>query len=424
MIGSIIGIVVLLMASAFFSGSETALTATSRARIHHLEQQGNRRARLVARLIERRERLIGTLLIGNTIVNILASSIATGVLYTLVGEGIAILIATLLMAALLVIFSEVLPKTIAIRNADRVSLAVAPFATGVVFLLTPLAATVQAIVSAILKAFGAHVQATDHEAAEQELRGAISLHADSGAVVEHEKAMLHSILDLDRLPVSDAMTHRRSMLMLDADLPPTELVERVMSSNYTRMPVWRGEPDNIIGVLHAKDLLRALGAARNDPTAIDIAKILVKPWFVPETTTLLEQMTAFREKHAHFALVVDEYGALMGLITLEDILEEIVGDITDEHDIASRTVAAQPDGSYLVLGSAPIRDVNRRLGWNLSDEAATTIAGLMLHHAQTIPEVGGACDVQGFRFELVARQGHTLTQIRIRPARDIAPRDA
>jgi len=170
-------------------------------------------------------------------------------------------------------------------------------------------------------------------------------------------------------------------------------------------------------------LLRALGAARNDPTAIDVTKILVKPWFVPETTTLLEQMTAFREKHAHFALVVDEYGALMGLITLEDILEEIVGEITDEHDIASRNVSAQPDGSYLVLGSVTIRDVNRRLGWNLSDEAATTIAGLMLHHAQTIPEVGGACDVQGFRFELVARQGNTLTQIRIRPARDIAPRD-
>jgi Mg2+/Co2+ transporter CorB len=343
------------------------------------------------------------------------------VLIQLVGDA-AVAIATVVMTVLLVIFAEVLPKTFAIRHADRVALAVAPAASAVVHLLSPLAITIQSLVNAVLRAIGSREQPTDHAAAEQELRGTISLHAQSGAVVAHEREMLHSILDLDRVWVSEVMTHRRSMFTLDADLPAKELVERAMASPHTRIPVWRDEPDNIVGVLHAKDMLRALGAAQGDATAIDVAAIMSKPWFVPETTTLVEQLNAFRARHAHFALVVDEYGALEGLITLEDILEEIVGEIADEHDTATRMIMPQSDGSYLVQGVATIRDVNRRLGWSLSEEEATTIAGLMLHVAQTIPDIGDACDVGGFRFELMARQGNTLTQIKITPPHDVTAR--
>ena len=421
MIPSIIGIGVLLILSAFFSGGETALTAVSRARIHHLEEEGDRRARIVVRLIERRERLIGSMLVGNNIANIFASALATSVLIELVGDG-AVAIATVVMTVLVIVFSEVLPKTYAIRHPDSAALAVAPSAAIVVFVLSPIAITVQAVVSGILKLFGERTLSSDHEAAEQELRGTISLHAQSGAVVEHERDMLHSILDLNRMTVGEIMTHRRRMLTLDADLPAKELVERVMASPYTRIPVWRGELDNIVGVLHAKDVLRALGATRGNRETVDIAAIVTKPWFVPETTNLLEQMTAFRERHAHFALVVDEYGALMGLVTLEDILEEIVGEITDEHDAKTRMIAAQSDGSYLVQGILSVRDVNRRLGWDLDEEEATTIAGLMLHHAQTIPNVGDRCEIDEFRFEVAARQGNTLTQIRITPPPDVTPR--
>lgn len=421
MIVSIVGIGILLIFSAFFSGSETALTATSRARMHHLEEEGHRRARLVTKLIARRERLIGTLLIGNNIANIFASALATSVLIEMVGDG-AVAIATILMTVLVIIFSEVLPKTYAIRNADRVSLAIAPAAAVSVFLLSPIAISVQLIVSGMLKLAGGRVAPSGPDAAEQEIRGTISIHAESGAVVAHEREMLHSILDLDRMTVGEIMTHRRRMLTLDTDLPARELVERVMASPYTRIPVWRGELDNIVGVLHAKDVLRALGTSHGNPEAVDVAAIVTKPWFVPETTNLLEQMTAFRERHAHFALVVDEYGALMGLVTLEDILEEIVGEITDEHDAKTRMIAAQPDGSYLVQGILSVRDVNRRLGWDLDEDEATTIAGLMMHHAQTIPEVGERCEIAGFRFEVMTRLGNTLTQIKITPPPDVTAR--
>jgi Mg2+/Co2+ transporter CorB len=423
MTASLIGIGILLVFSAFFSGTETALTAASRARIHHLEEKGNRRARIVSRLMMRRERLIGSMLVGNNIVNILASSLATSLLITLVGDDAAVAMATVIMTVLVIIFCEVLPKTYAIRQPDRTALAVAPWAAVVVFVLSPIAIAVQAIVSGILRLLGQKVKPSSPEAAEEELRGTISLHAKSGTVVQHEREMLHSILDLDRLTVGEIMTHRRRMLMLDADMPPRELIEKVMTSSYTRIPVWRGEPDNIIGVLHAKDVLRALGAANGKPDAVKIEPIMAKPWFVPETTNLFEQLNAFREKHAHFALVVDEYGALMGLITLEDILEEIVGDITDEHDTASRMIAPRPDGSYLVQGTATIRDVNRRLGWSLSGEEATTVAGLVLHHAQTIPNVGDSCEVDGFTFEVVHRLGTQLTQIKIIPPREVAARE-
>ncbi len=421
MIGSIVGIGILLILSAFFSGSETALTAVSRARIHHLQEEGNKRARIVVRLIERRERLIGSMLVGNNIVNIFASALATSVLIDLVGDG-AVAIATVIMTVLVIVFSEVLPKTYAIRHPDRASLSVAPAVAFVVFVFSPIAITVQFIVSRLLKLFGERTDTNVHDAAEQEIRGTISMHAETGAVVEHERDMLHSILDLDRMTVGEIMTHRRRMLTLDADLPAKVLVERVMASPYTRIPVWRSELDNIVGVLHAKDVLRALGTTRGNPEAVDIAAIVTKPWFVPETTNLLEQMSAFRERHAHFALVVDEYGGLMGLVTLEDILEEIVGEITDEHDAKTRMIAAQPDGSYLVQGILSVRDVNRRLGWDLDEDEATTIAGLMLHHAQTIPNVGDRCEIDGFRFVVTTRQGNTLTQIRIAPPPDITPR--
>ncbi len=420
---SIAAIGVLLVLSAFFSGSETALTAASRSRIHHLARKGNRRAGTVVRLIEDRERLIGAILLGNNAVNILASALATSVLITFVGDA-GVAYATIGMTLLVLIFAEVLPKTYAIRDADRAALGVAPAIALVVWVLSPVVRAVQALVAAVLALSGAHRTDPSTSAAQEELRGAISLHAEEGAMVKHERDMLHSILDLEEVEIGTVMTHRKTMEMIDIADAPERVVEQVVRSPHTRLPVWEDEPDNIIGVIHAKDLLRAVHANLTDLSRLDIRAIVSPPWFVPETATLREQLNAFRERHAHFALIVDEYGSLMGLVTLEDILEEIVGEIADEHDVALVDVVRTAGGAFLVPGTTPIRDLNRRFDWALPDEEAATLAGLVLNEAQEIPTVGDTFELHGFTVEVHARQRNQITQLRVVPPPEAEePRD-
>ncbi len=410
---SLFGIVLLLVVSAFFSGSETALTAASRPRLHHLERRGNRNARLVAALIERKERLIGAILLGNNAVNIFASALATSALIGLFGEA-GVAYATIAMTLLVLVFAEVLPKTYALRNADRVALAVAPLMRVLVVVLSPVTAAVQAVVRVTLRLFG--IKTGDGGlmiSAQQELRGAIDLHARDGTMVKQERDMLGSILDLEDVEVGEIMIHRKSMTMIDAALTPSRIVDLAVASPYTRIPLWRGEADNIIGVLHAKDLLRAVREHDGDLDGLDLASTTLEPWFIPESTTLLQQLQAFRRRRAHFALVVDEYGVLMGMVTLEDILEEIVGDIADEHDVIFTGVRANPDRSLTVRGSVTIRDLNREFEWELPDEEAATIAGLIIHEAQQIPEVGQSFVFYGFKFDILARQRNQITSVRV-----------
>lgn len=416
MIGSIALIILLLALSAFFSGSETALTAASRSRLHALEtEEGSARAAMVNRLRAQMERVIGTILIGNNLVNILASALATSVLIGLFGET-GVVYATLAMTALVVMFGEVLPKTYAINNADRAALAVAPLMRLLVALFSPVTRVVQAITRGLLRLLGMHVTTNlGTDWTEQELRGAIDLHAGSAEEVREAGAMLRSILDLDDVAVEDIMVHRRNVVTIDVDQPAAKIVEEVLASPYTRIPLWRGEPDNIIGVLHAKALLRAVQAHSGEVEKLDIAALASPAWFIPETTSLLAQLRAFRARREHFALVVDEYGVLMGIVTLEDILEEIVGDISDEHDIQVAGVEIEPQGSYKVSGTVTIRDLNREFGWRLPDEEASTIAGLVLHEARQIPERGQVFVFHGFRFEILERQRHQITKLRITP---------
>lgn len=411
----IIGAIGLLIAlSGFFSGSETALTAASRPRMHHLAGAGNRRARAVDRLTEDRERLIGAILLGNNAVNILASALATSVFISVVGDA-GVAYATIGMTLVIVVFAEVLPKTYALRDADRFALRVAPVLGPVVWLLSPMVGAVRLVVSATLSAAGASHGPRAASAAQEELRGTIALQAEEGAMVKHERDMLHSILDLEEVEVGTVMTHRKTMEMIDAGAPPAEILDQVVRSPYTRLPVWKGEPDNIVGVLHAKDLLRALHADLDDPGRLDVMAIVTEPWFVPETTPLKEQLEAFRARRAHFALIVDEYGSLMGLVTLEDVIEEIVGEIVDEHDIARGDVVEKPDGSFLVPGTTAIRDLNRAYDWDLPDEEAATIAGLVLHEAREIPEIGESFSLYGFTVEVQARKRNQIIRLRVVP---------
>lgn len=406
----------LLVLSAFFSGSETALTAASRARMHTLERQGNARANVVNTLWLRKERMIGAILLGNNLVNILASALATSVLISLVGEA-GVIYATLGMTALVLVFAEVLPKTFALYHADRMALSVAVPMRFVVLLLSPVVQLVQFVVATTLRAVGAGPD--PHAAAErweEELRGAIDLHQGEDAEeVRHEREMLRSILDLADVEVADIMVHRRNVLALDIEEEPEKLVQQVMNSPYTRLPLWRETPENIVGILHVKALFRAVQAAEGRLGTLDLMAIASKPWFIPDSTDLLSQLQAFRKRQEHIAVVVDEYGEMLGIVTLEDILEEIVGDISDETDVGVEGVDLLQDGTAIVAGTVTIRDLNRRCDWRLPDEEASTIAGLVLHEARRIPEVGQAFSFHGFRFEVLGRQRNQITLLKITP---------
>lgn len=411
----LLAIVALIAVSGFFSGSETALTAASRARMHTLETGGDSRAGIVTRLIERRDRLIGALLIGNNLVNILSSALATSLLLSIFGDS-GVAIATIVMTILLVVFAEVLPKSWAISMPDRFAMIVAPLVNLVVLVVGPLSSLVNWLVRGILRVFGIRLDPdTSLVPAHEEIRGAVDLLHREGSVIKDDRDRLGGVLDLGELEVSDVMIHRTSIRMLNADDPPEVAVRTVLDSPYTRMPLWRDSTDNIIGIVHAKDVLRAVADADNDTAKVDMVKISHKAWFVPDTTSVPDQLNAFLRRKAHIAMVVDEYGELQGLVTLEDILEEIVGDISDEHDIDVQGLRQEADGSVVVDGSLPIRDLNRALDWSLPDEEATTVAGLVIHESQVIPAEKQSFTFHGKRFTVMKREKNRITRLRIRP---------
>ena len=411
-------VLLLLVISAYFSASETALTATSRARIHELARRGNKRAAEVERLTMMRERLIGTILLGNNVVNIAASALATSFLLRAVGPA-GVVYATFAMTLLVLIFGEVLPKTYALINTDRVALAVAPVLRVLVAVFSPVVMSVEYLVKHILRLLGADVRNAENVlTAHEEVRGVIELHHKEGAFVKKDRDMIGGILDLRELTVSDVMIHRTKMVMVDGSSPPATIIADVLDSGHTRVPIWKDRPDNIVGIVHAKDLLKALMRTKGDADRIDLDEIVNTPWFVPDTRPVADQLNAFLRRKMHFAVVVDEYGEVMGLVTLEDIIEEIVGDISDEHDIAVPGVRKDPDGSYVVEGTVPIRDLNRLLDWDLPDEEATTVAGLVVHEAQSIPKVGQTFTFHRHRFEVLRKRRHQVTLLRISPLRN------
>ncbi len=412
-------ILFLLVCSALFSGSETALTTASRAKLHALAERGDVGADRALRLTDDKERLIGAILLGNNLVNILATSLATMVFTGLFGDG-GVAAATLVMTALVLIFSEVMPKTYAITNAETMAARVSGVIAFVVSTLSPVVNAVRAFVRFVLQLVGVETDPKAHFlAAQEEIAGAIVLHHYEGAVEKAERDRLLGALDLGQRQVEEVMLHRRDIEMIDADALPEEILNQAINSPHTRIPLFKNDPENIVGVIHAKDLSRAVNRlvreGGGDLRDFDISTVAMEPYFVPDTTPLDEQMREFLRRRAHFALVVDEYGALQGLITLEDILEEIVGDISDEHDTRkSGEIDIRTDGSVEVEGLVTIRDINRECDWNLPDDEANTVAGLVIHEAQSIPSEGQVFSFHGFRFEVLEKHNNRLTRLRIR----------
>lgn len=414
----------LVMCSAFFSGSETALTAISRARIWRLVMDGNKRAMQVSRLRREKESLIGAILLGNTAVNIGATAFATSVAIRHWGdEGVAYV--TVALTVVVLIFGEVLPKTLAIQNAERFSLLVAPLVLLVVRILTPVTYTIRTINRMMLKPFGIDISRSHSLInAADAIRGTIELHHQEGEMVKQDRDMLGSILDLSTIEVGDVMVHRKQAEMIDAGQPVSEIIQQAVTSSHSRIPLWKDQPDNIVGILHVKNLIRTLNELGQSITTQTILDIAVEPWFIPNSTTLKDQLLAFRERRQHFALVVDEYGVLLGIVTLEDIIEEIVGDIDDEHDRGDHPEITRRDGNiYEINGAITIRDLNRQLDWNLPDEDASTLAGLVIYEARRIPDVGAVFEFHGCRFTVLAKQANRISLLQVEKLPESSPTD-
>lgn len=416
-----LAILALLVMSAFFSGSETALTASSRAKLKGLADRGSRGAKSAMVVTEDRERMIGALLLGNNIVNILSASLATALLTKMFGDS-GVALATFAMTALVLVFGEVMPKTVAITFPEPVATRVAPIIRVLIVVFSPVVTVVRLLVRGMLRLIGLKPNpGGEMLALRDEIAGAIALGHSEGAVHKADRDRLLGALDLSHRTVDEIMRHRRQIEMIDADLPPGEIITRVLASPHTRLPIFRDSDDNILGVVHAKDLLREVdrlvrGEEGLGIEALDIVKVAMKPYFIPDTTALDEQMREFLARRTHFALVVDEYGTLQGLITLEDILEEIVGDITDEFDVVRKDsgLTQTDDGAWLIDGAMTIRDLNRATDWRLPDEEANTIAGLVIHEAQMIPAEGQVFSFHGFRFEVVGKRENRITRLKLR----------
>ena len=409
-------IVVLLALSALFSAAETALTASSRARMHQLEKEGDAAAARVNRLTGRQETMIGSVLLGNNLINILSSALITEALARFFPGGWGVAVSTVVTTALVLVFAEVLPKTIAITRPDDVARALSPAASVVVRLFGPVVKVVHWFITRLLRLFGVDAAPMlDAAVAQAEIRGAVEYHHSGGLVESRDRRMLGGVLDLSEMDVGQVMVHRKAVEMLDADAPPRELVAEALASTYTRLPLYRGDPENIVGVLHGKDLARAITAAEGRLDALDIAAVAREPWFIPDSTNLKDQLELFLRTRNHFALIVDEYGALQGLVTLEDILEEIVGEIEDEHDAAVEGLLRQPDGSVVAEGAVAVRDLNRAMEWNLPDDEWVTLAGLVIHEARTIPDPGQVFIFHGHRFQVLRRQRNQITSLRVGP---------
>ena len=413
-------ILLLLVLSGFFSGSETALTAASRGKLRSQADKGSRGAARALRITEDSERLIGSVLLGNNLVNILAASLATSLFTRAFGES-GVALATLVMTFLVLIFAEVLPKTYAITNAERAAAAVSPAIALIVTIFSPVVAAVRLLVRGVLRLFGVRIDPDSNIlSVHEEIVGALQLGHSEGVVEKEDRDRILGALDLSERAVEEIMLHRSNIEMIDAADDPEAILKKCLESPYTRLPVFRNEPENIVGVVHAKDLFRAMytqaGGDAGRLREFDISAVAKDPYFIPETTTLDEQMRQFLRMRSHFALVVDEYGSLQGLITLEDILEEIVGEITDEFDPAAEMqVKKSDDGHFEVEGAMTIRDLNRAMDWALPDEEANTVAGLVIHEAQMIPTPGQVFSFHGFRFEVTEREGNRVTGLKIRP---------
>ena len=414
LIGSIVGLVIL---SAFFSGSETSLTSASKPRMHNLAKSGKKNAKIFEDLFRDKELLICTILFANNLVNVLASALATKILIELTNTD-GIFYATIIMTLMILVFGELIPKTLALSKADNYALKISPFIRLLVILLYPLTFTLNFIVYILLKIVGVNYsnfkKEKISEKREEELRGAIDLHGEDSS--RDEKNMLKSILDLDEITVGSIMIPRKDIFSLPVKITYNDLLEQLENSPHSRIPIWEKNPENIIGVFHVR---RLISYKNSDSKKFNIKSLCQKPWFIPESTKLDNQLMEFKKRKEHFSIVVDEYGEFLGIVTLEDIIEEIVGDIDDEQDMlktSKKVTGIKPlsPSSFLVEGNVNIRDLNKELNINLQiNNNVSTVAGLVLYESRTIPKTKQVFSFFDLNFEILKKKNNQITLLKI-----------
>jgi Mg2+/Co2+ transporter CorB len=412
----LIAIFILIILSAFFSGSETALTVISKAKIHKLMQKGYKKAHYINKLRLSKDHLISNILVGNNLVNILASALATKLCLDYFGDN-GVIYATIIMTFIVVLFAEIIPKTYALYNTDKTSLFVAPILNILFKIINPIASIIRFFASLFLSKSTTEDESENKSnliSAIDELRGNIEVQHKEGSILKHDRDMLDSILDLSIAEVSQVMTHRKSMLTINLDDSNEKIIETISKSTFTRIPLWKDKKDNIVGILHAKDVLKTTTYSTKKTKEIDFLKVSTKPWFIPENTTLREQLFAFKKERAHFAIVVDEYGSVEGIVTLEDILEEIVGDIKDEHDKGTtENYTKIDDNTYLVSGTVTVRDINRDLDLEFPEDDASTVAGLLINACEKIPEREEEFTLHNFKFKVLEKRKNQITKLQL-----------
>lgn len=432
---SLIAVVLLLAANAFFVAAEFALVKVRGVRIEQLADDGSASARLTRDILKNLEAYLAACQLGITMASLGLGWVGEPAVAALleplfhafglsdaVVHTVSFLIGFLIFSSLHIVVGEQVPKTLAIREPERVSLWTALTLRAFFWLCYPLNWALNRASGAILRRMGVAESTHFDVLTGDELKGVIDISHKHGSMHKHAHDMLGGILDLDEVEVGEIMTHRKSAEMIDADKPFSEVIQFVKSSPFTRFPLYRGEPDAIIGVVHAKDLLSLAHDHLAGEVDIDLSGLASPPWFVPETTSLHHQLLAFRQRREHLAIVVDEYGDIQGLVTLEDILEEIVGEIEDEKDIEVRGIVPQSDGTWLVDGGVTVRDVNRHFGWELPDEEASTMAGLVIAESGRIPETGHEIVFEDCRIDVIRRVSHQLKTLKVWPRQRMTER--
>lgn len=406
-------LVVLILLSGFFSSSETGMMTLNRYRLKHLRKQNHRGARRASQLLERPDRLIGLILIGNNLVNILASAIATVIAIRLWGDA-GIAIATIVLTLVILVFAEITPKTIAALHPERVAFPASIILLPLMKVMYPVVWLVNSVTNALLRLLGVDPAATKEEhVSSEELRTIVT---EAGALIPpRHRGMLLNILDLEEVSVDDVMVPRNEVYGIDLDDTDEEILRCVQASNHTRLPVWRDDINNIVGVLHMRNISRIIDKQGLDRDALE--REMDKPYFIPESTPLHTQLVHFQKNKLRLAIVVDEYGEVMGIVALEDILEEIVGEFTSRMGDDSETIFAQRDGSYIIAGNANLREVNKALNWQLPTDGPKTLSGLILEYLESFPDGNAGLAIASYRFEILELQGNVIQAVRASPVK-------